>query len=268
MTRHYVTDVPTMNPKTTRNAFILAIIVLIILSFARCKKPETFVFPEIKVSSFKGVFVNKDEMCANSVHFGKYLVTNAWEIKGVNLNTIDEVTETDSDVNIIDWIVQDKNTIIVYTDSDRNDFVGIMSFMLRRAEDNLQIETPRLNFVADNIGFAYNTPVWSVLNYLEDVKDEKGQKRYTFAPDFLSDFDQISGDYEPSLYDIIVCNNQYRVITSKPQIVANAFQRKYTFETQWWDCNGQNNEDVVIFTTNFDKGIVENNSNIQKTFTP
>jgi hypothetical protein len=238
------------------------------LVFFACKKEATPELNEIKVTSIEGLHLNKDETCPNSLHFGKYYANNVFTITGENLGSVDNVKSTDKDIDVFEFGMKDKNTMLVFTDCDRLDLVTVLSFVLERTEDETQIETPLLKIVGDKLGYAYKSNMASILAFLEDVKDTQGKQRYQFAPDFLNDFEAISGDYEPQQYDIIFADNKYWVIVDKPSIVANAFQRKYQITADTWSCDGNPIEETFEFTTNSDKGIVVNAKNITKTFTP
>jgi hypothetical protein len=231
---------------------ILILLLLVPLSMLSCKKEATEKpLPPIEISSIKADDIWKGDICGREAKYiDYYLANNRWTVEGKNFGDLGKIDCSDMDIDVREILYWSDTKIVFETASDKYDtFNNPVTFFIDREDDSKPAETKYLNIIGDHNGYAFGSPTGNVINHFI-------QQKIVVPDDFLSDLQICDASYEPADQDVVEINRQLYIIMGKPSIVANGFQRKYTFGVKGWDCKGDVKEFYAIFITKTDGEVI------------
>ena len=222
----------------------VSVSLILILSFSSCSKAleKETPLPDMIIDEVKGSTWNGDSLSSCTPQYlGYFLGNNNITITGKNFgNSTGEVSVDFPEfveVNIINW---EDGAITLGTEADQNrNFRTDIKFTIIR-DDAKKIDFSK-RMVTDIEGYIVNSPTWFIFDYYMSVFKKP------ILDEFIENMDSVETDYIPTKYDILRDKDGLKVINSTPSVSANAYQKKYTFETVRMSCD----EKFVMKTETF-----------------
>ncbi len=237
-----------------KNLFLLSIIVL---SLASCKKglEKETPLPDMLIAEIVGTEWKGDTLSSCTPQYlGYFLGNNNLIITGKNFGNSTGEVSVDLpefvEVNIVEW---KDDVVILRTDCDEyKKFRTDIKFTITR-EDEKTISFSK-KMITDIEGYIVNSPTWFIFYYYMSIFNKP------ILGEFIENMDLVEVDYIPTKYDILRDRDGLKVINSTPSVTANAYQKKYTFETVFMDCNEKFSSKIETFTVLNDAIVQDNNT--------